>query len=81
VFEEQLGPEDLIREALMLGLRTREGVDLAQLQARTGVDPRRGRERALARRLQRADVVLEGDVLRIPPVRWLLLDGIVADLF
>ena len=81
VFEEQLGPEELIREALMLGLRTREGVDLAQLQRRTGLDPREGRERALARRLQRGDAVLEGDVLRIPPRRWLLLDGIVADLF
>jgi oxygen-independent coproporphyrinogen-3 oxidase len=78
---EALSPEDRIREALMLGLRTREGVDLARLRARTGLDPLAGRERAIERRRARGDVVLEGDVLRVPPQRWLLLDGIVADLF
>ena len=31
---EELGPEELIREALMLGLRTQEGVDLADTERR-----------------------------------------------
>lgn len=81
VFEEKLDAEDTIREALMLGLRTLEGVDLAALGARVGRDPRLGRERALARRLASGDVTLEGDRLRVPEARWLMLDGIVADLF
>jgi oxygen-independent coproporphyrinogen-3 oxidase len=81
VFEEQLAPEDLIREALMLGLRTREGVDVARLHQRTGVDPLASRQRVLERRVARGDLALEGGVLRIPQARWLLLDGIVADLF
>jgi putative oxygen-independent coproporphyrinogen III oxidase len=81
VFEEGLDPQDVIREALMLGLRTDEGVDLARLAARTGVDPRVSRERAIARRIARDDLTLDGDIMRVPHRRWLLLDGIVADLF
>jgi oxygen-independent coproporphyrinogen-3 oxidase len=81
VFEERLDAQALIREALMLGLRMAEGVDLAQLEARLGVDPRLGRESAFKRRLARGDIVLEGARLRVPQARWLLLDGIVADLF
>jgi len=81
VFEEQLDAQDLIREALMLGLRVQDGLDFAQLAQRVGVDPRRGREAALKRRLARGDVVFEGDRLQVPQSRWLMLDGIVADLF
>lgn len=81
VFTETLDPQAVIREALMLGLRTREGVDLNALETRTGQDARMGRERALARRLERGDVELEDQVLRVPLTRWLMLDGIVADLF
>ena len=65
----------------MLGLRTARGVDLAALTERTGVDPRQGRQQAIERRAARGDVILEGDVLRVPRDRWLMLDGIVADLF
>jgi putative oxygen-independent coproporphyrinogen III oxidase len=81
VFEEQLDAVAKIREALMLGLRTREGVDLRALGERVQSDPRAGRERALERRLARGDITLEGDILRVPQARWLMLDGIVADLF
>jgi putative oxygen-independent coproporphyrinogen III oxidase len=81
VFEEALSAEDLIREALMLGLRTAEGVDLASLRERTGVDPLAGRARSIERRLARGDLVREGEWLRVPHRRWLMLDGIVADLF
>ncbi len=81
VFEERLSPEDRIREALMLGLRTARGLDLADIEARTGLDPRLGRERAMTRRLERGDVVVEGDRLLVPAERWLMLDSIVTDLF
>ena len=81
VFQEALDPQDLIREALMLGLRTDEGVDLTRLALRTGHDPRVSREKAIARRIARGDLSVEGDVMRVPRRRWLLLDGIVADLF
>jgi oxygen-independent coproporphyrinogen-3 oxidase len=78
---EELGPQDMVREALMLGLRTREGVDLQDTRRRAGVDPLAGRQDALGRRQQQGDVVLEGDRLRVPREHWFRLDGIVADLF
>jgi oxygen-independent coproporphyrinogen-3 oxidase len=81
VFEEALDAQALIREALMLGLRTEAGVDLAALGARLGVDPRQGREAALKRRLARGDVMSEGARIWVPRERWIVLDGIIADLF
>ncbi len=81
VFEERLEPEDRVREALMLGLRTARGVDLAALRDETGLDPRRGRERSIARRVERGDAALDGERLLVPTSRWLMLDSIVADLF
>lgn len=80
-WSEALGAEERIQEALMLGLRTTEGVDLDRLAERVGADPRAGRERALERGLERGDLRLEGSVLTIPRERWLRLDGIVAELF
>ncbi len=81
VFEESLAAQDVIREALMLGLRTSEGVDLAGLTERTGVDPRVGREREITRRLAQGDLRIEADRMFVPVERWLMLDGIVAALF
>ena len=80
-FSEALGPVDRIREALMLGLRTAGGVDLAALGRRVGRDPRVGREPAFDRALATQNLVLEGSWARVPKARWLHLDGIVADLF
>jgi oxygen-independent coproporphyrinogen-3 oxidase len=81
VFEEALGPEELVREQLMLGLRTAEGMDLARAEATSGRDPKLGRERGLKRALLQGNAVLEGNTLRVPHARWLHLDSIVADLF
>ena len=81
VFDETLTPEDVTREAVMLGLRTREGVDLSALRRRTGLDPMHGREVAVARRTARGELVREGDTLRVPREHWLALDAIVTDVF
>ena len=81
VFEERLRPEDRVREALMLGLRTAEGMDAAAVRERTGLDPRAGRERALERRVAAGDLVVDGERWTVPHARWLHLDAIVADLF
>ena len=78
---EELGPEEIIREALMLGLRTTEGIDLSETQRRTGVDPEAGREREIKRAIERGNLVRDGNHLRVPVDRWLKLDGIVRDLF
>lgn len=78
---EALGPDDIVREALMLGLRTREGLSLSDTRYRAGIDPEAGREREVARAIDRGDLVREGDRLYVPRDRWLKLDGIVRDLF
>jgi oxygen-independent coproporphyrinogen-3 oxidase len=81
VFEESLGPEELVREQLMLGLRTSEGVDLERAANLSGIDPRANRERALLRGIERGELVLDGERLRVPHERWLHLDSIIASIF
>ncbi|MET0385444.1 MAG: radical SAM family heme chaperone HemW [Polyangiales bacterium] len=79
--DEVLNGQDLIHEALLLGLRTEIGVDLAATELRAGVDPRHKRTAAIERGIKRGNLELEGDRLRVPRSRWLHLDSIVADLF
>lgn len=79
--EERLNAQDLIHEALLLGLRTETGVDLQATAERAGVDLRQRREAALKRGLERGNLELDGAHLRVPRSRWLHLDSIVTDLF
>ncbi len=69
------------REALMLGLRTFEGVDVAHVGRLWGQGLMEVRGEALQRRVAAGDLLLEGNSLRVPRDRWLKLDGIVLDLF
>ncbi|KPK14865.1 MAG: hypothetical protein AMJ62_11500 [Myxococcales bacterium SG8_38] len=78
---ETLGPEEIIRESLMLGLRTVEGMDLEATRQRAASDPEEGRERAIQGALETGRLVRSGRWLRVPQPHWLKLDGIVRDLF
>jgi coproporphyrinogen III oxidase-like Fe-S oxidoreductase len=78
---EDLGPDEIIREALMLGLRTIDGMNLVATEMRAGQDPKAGREREIERAIDEGDLRQVGDWLRVPHDRWLKLDGIVRDLF
>jgi len=78
---EALGPEEIIREALMLGLRTADGMNLAATERRAGRDPKAGRQQEIKRAIERGNLVRDEDWLRVPVERWLKLDGIVRDLF
>lgn len=79
--EEKLDPQTLLREALMLGLRTAEGIDLAAVERRAGIPLRTGREAALDRALANYEVIDTGTHLLVPRWRWLHLDSVVANLF
>ncbi len=79
--EERLGPVELNREALMLGLRTVEGVDLAQSRRRSGQDVRVGREAAIEQAIDRGDLKDTTTHFAVPRDKWLKLDAIVRDLF
>ena len=78
---ETLGPDEIVRESLMLGLRTAEGMNVRDTRRRAGTDPEAGREMEIARAIERGNLVRDGDWLRVPRSRWLKLDGIVRDLF
>lgn len=78
---EVLDGPTLLRESLMLGLRTAEGVDVAFAEARAGIPLGTGREQALARATRLGQVELRDGRLRVPREQWLALDGIVASLF
>ena len=78
---EELGPEEIVAEALMLGLRTIDGMNLLETERRAGRDPMAGREREIERGIERGNLVHDGNWLRVPVDHWLKLDGIVRDLF
>ena len=76
-----LGPSERGSEALMMGLRLAEGVDLAEIAERSGAD------RALLTDPAKLElysdlglVALEGDCLRVTPAGMPLLDGLLAEL-
>ncbi|MBK6811130.1 MAG: radical SAM family heme chaperone HemW [Sandaracinaceae bacterium] len=81
VEREVLDGATLLRESLMLGLRTAEGVDVDFAEARAGIPLATGREQALARATRLGQVQLRDGRLRVPREQWLALDGIVASLF
>jgi putative oxygen-independent coproporphyrinogen III oxidase len=78
---EALSAEVLLSEALMLGLRLAEGVDVDEAAARTGAamwSP--ARERAAHRLIERGRLERHGSRLVIPKPAWLFADGIIAEL-
>jgi putative oxygen-independent coproporphyrinogen III oxidase len=80
-YEETLDAQALIREGLLLGLRTRAGIDIRALQQRAGVDPSATRGSAIERAVRRGNLICDETSWRVPQDRWLHLDSIVADLF
>lgn len=79
---ETLDAEALLRERIMLGLRTTFGADLGRAASELEIDPwTGGRLRAIAMLEERGRLVRSGDVLRIPPHAWLFADDTAARLF
>jgi oxygen-independent coproporphyrinogen-3 oxidase len=83
--EEPLDPEALMRERIMLGLRTAEGVDLREAEASLGAPAwTPSRERAAAWLVERERIVRsgpDGSLLRVPKSSWLWTDDTAARLF
>jgi oxygen-independent coproporphyrinogen-3 oxidase len=82
---EPLDPEALMRERIMLGLRTAEGVDLREAEASLGAPAwTPSRERAAAWLVERERIVRsgpDGSLLRVPKSSWLWTDDTAARLF
>jgi oxygen-independent coproporphyrinogen-3 oxidase len=76
--EERLGYEEQSDELLLMGLRLKEGVDLARWQQLSGRDPDPAREEFL---LEHGFIERLGNSrLRCTPSGMLILDSVVADL-
>ncbi|MGI8746992.1 MAG: coproporphyrinogen-III oxidase family protein, partial [Deinococcus sp.] len=71
---EELGPEDLVTDALFMGLRLREGVDLARLSRRSGLEVRNRYREVIGRQLRQGLLTLDGEQLRATPQGWWVLN-------
>lgn len=78
--QEMLGSSELLAEALLLGLRTLEGVDVHRASHLAGHPMTAGREAGLARAQAAGELLCKGARWRVPRERWLQLDRIVTDL-
>lgn len=78
---EVISPDVAHQEALLLGLRTADGVDLDEVSAIRGGDPLTPERKAsIARLATTGRLEVEGSRLRIPRRHWLISDGIIRDL-
>lgn len=79
-YEERLPPRERLGEAVMLGLRTREGVDLAALGARYGIDAEALFAEAIARLERDGLLVRDGCRVRLTR-RGLMLANVASAAF
>lgn len=79
---EELPPDALLRERIMLGLRIAEGMDLGAAGRDVGVEPfTPERTREIDRLVEKKRLERRGDVLRVPRDAWLFTDDTAARLF
>ncbi len=82
VMHEDLSPEALLRERIMLGLRVAEGVDLGRAARELDIDPwTPERLRTIDALSERGRLERDGDVLRVPRAAWLFTDDTASRLF
>ncbi len=77
--EDALDPATRATEALLMGLRLDEGVDLAAIAGARGIDAI-VRDAAIDRLAAHRLLTRTGDRLRVTPAGMLLLDGILAEI-
>lgn len=78
---EELSPAVSLQEALLLGLRTEDGIDLDQFrQLRGAVVLSPDQQRSLDRLVEGGRLTQTGARLRIPREHWLFADAIIRDL-
>jgi putative oxygen-independent coproporphyrinogen III oxidase len=79
--EEPLSPPDRAREALLMGLRLGEGVDLTRIAALSGIAVPSLVDDAAIHQLSRHGLIHRaGDHLRVTPTGMLLLDAILPEV-
>lgn len=78
---EQISPEISVTESILLGLRTREGIDLDYEGSRRGIDPWTEERRRAVEEFGSAGLLRrQGSRLTIPEPQWILADRIIRRL-
>lgn len=79
---EELSKSERFNEMVMIGLRTKKGVDMEQFkQANFGDELTSHFDKEFTKLKQDGKLVIEDNRLFIPEVHWFLADGIAAELF
>ena len=78
VDEVELDPRDRAVESLLMGLRLHEGVDLARIARRTGIDDLIDEE--AAQRLERQGLLSRGEQFGVTQAGMLVLNSILVDI-
>lgn len=76
---ELIDAHEYVTDALFMGLRLRDGIDLAGLSRRSGVDVRAVYGAPIAANISRGLLALDGDQLRATPEGWWVLNRVVTD--
>jgi oxygen-independent coproporphyrinogen-3 oxidase len=77
---EWIDAETALREALLLGLRLSEGVDLVRTSRELGLEPSRRRAEAIESLARRGLLTVDQGRLRIPEKSWLFANSIITRL-
>lgn len=72
-------PPEYVTDALFMGLRLREGLNITDLSRRSGLDVRQRYAEPLAANLERGWLEWQGDHLRATRAGWWILNRIVAE--
>jgi putative oxygen-independent coproporphyrinogen III oxidase len=75
---EPLTPQDVVTDALFMGLRLREGLHLPTLSRRSGLDVRAHYAPVLTEQLRLGLLELSGEQVRATPKGWWLLNRVVT---
>lgn len=81
VHRENLSEKDQYNERIMIGLRTRKGVDLKALEEDFSEEILAHFQREVEEKLQSGHLIKTEASLQIPYEHWFLADGISSDLF
>ncbi|WP_229723248.1 radical SAM family heme chaperone HemW [Deinococcus aerolatus] len=76
---EAISAEEYVTDALFMGLRLRDGLDLEDLSRRSGLNVRERYAGAIAANVARGWLELEGARLRATPAGWWLLNRVVTE--
>lgn len=79
--KEDSSIRERLEEFIMLRLRTREGMDLTQIESLFGTGTASRIMDRATKLIERGSLELTGTILAIPEHRWLVADPIIIDLF